>query len=88
MHTSLENCVVICTRCSHEKGRHCFTTSNNLNPGKQPNALKNLTQVEEMLITRVNPIVEVTYAHGEQYKYYGHTISFPQDIRSIVTYLP
>ena len=31
MHTSSANCVVICTRCSREKGRHHFAISNNMN---------------------------------------------------------
>ena len=46
------------------------------------------TQVEEMLISRSNPILQVTHAHGRQYKYYGHTIFFPQDISNIATSLP
>ena len=40
-----------------------------------------------MLISRANPILQVTYGHGGQYKYFGHTICFPQDISNIVTYL-
>ena len=59
-----------------------------MNRGKQPPILSVLTQVEEMLIARVNPILQVTHAHGGQYKYSGHTISFPQDIISIVKTLP
>ena len=47
-----------------------------------------LTQVEEMLISRVNPVLQVTHARGGQLKYSGHTISFPQDITNIVTSLP
>ena len=59
-----------------------------MNPGKQPPVLSILTQVEEMLIARVNPILQVTHACGGQYKYSGHTISFPQDIVSIPKTLP
>ena len=59
-----------------------------MNPGKQPPVLSILTQVEELLIARVNPILQVTHARGGQYKYSGHTISFPQDIISIVKTLP
>ena len=29
----------------------------------------------------------MTHAHGGQYKYFGHTICFPQDISNISTYL-
>lgn len=48
-----------------------------MDPCEQPLFLRILTQVEEMLIARVNPILQVTHAHGGQYKYSGHTISFP-----------
>ena len=39
-------------------------------------------------IAWVNPILHVTYAHGRQYKYRGHTIKFSQDINSIVKNIP
>lgn len=59
-----------------------------MDPGVQPYKLKTLTQVKEMLIARFNPIIKVTHAHGGQYKYSGHTICFPQDIKTIAKYLP
>ena len=40
-----------------------------------------------MLISRANPVLQVTHAHGGQYKYSGHTICFPQDISNIAKYL-
>ena len=58
-----------------------------MDPGNQPVVLAILTQVEEMLISRANPILQVTHAHGGQYKYSGHTICFPQDISNLATYL-
>ena len=61
---------------------------NNIDPGIQPPVLAVLTQVEEMLISHANPILQVTHAHGGQYKYSGHIIYFPQDISNIATYLP
>ena len=59
-----------------------------MDPGNQPIELVCLTQIEEMLIARVNPILQVTHARGGQYKYFGHTISFPQYISTISTSLP
>ncbi|XP_059076947.1 uncharacterized protein LOC131876152 [Cryptomeria japonica] len=56
--------------------------------GPQPEELASLTQVEEMLIARVNPILQVTHATGGQYKYKGHTISFPQNVEHISNILP
>ena len=59
-----------------------------MDPGEQPVCLKVLTQIEEMLIARVSPVIQVSYATGGQLKYSGHTICFPQDISSIATQLP
>ena len=59
-----------------------------MDPGIQPTVLAVLTQVEEMLISHANPILQVTHAHGGQYKYSGHTICFPHDISNIAKYTP
>jgi hypothetical protein len=78
----------ICSRCQQEKENNQFSVENNMDPGSQPSELANLTQVEEMLIARVSPILQVTHAIGGQYKYKGHTISFPQNIEHIYKSLP
>ena len=59
-----------------------------MDPCIQPPILEVLTQVEEMLITGSNPILQITHARGGQYKYSGHTICFPQDISNLSKYLP
>ena len=59
-----------------------------MDPGIQPPVLEIITQVEEMLITCANPVLQVTHARGGQYKYSGHTICFPQDISNISKYMP
>jgi hypothetical protein len=58
-----------------------------MDPSHQPIVLSILTQVEEMLIARVSPILQVRHARGGQYKYSGHTISFPQQIVHIENFL-
>jgi len=55
-----------CSRCYSEKNGHRFSLWNNMDPGEQPLVLSILTQVEEMLISRVNPILQVTHARGGQ----------------------
>ena len=37
-----------------------------MDPGPQPEELANLTQVEEMLIARVSPVLQVTHATSGQ----------------------
>ncbi|XP_057839483.2 uncharacterized protein LOC131049446 [Cryptomeria japonica] len=59
-----------------------------MDPGEQPTVPKRLTQIEEMLIARGNPILQVNHTNGGQYKYSGHTISLPQDIKNIAKELP
>ena len=59
-----------------------------MNPGLQPLILGSLTQVEEMLIARASPILQVMHSIGGQYKYRGHTISFPQDVKDVANKLP
>lgn len=59
-----------------------------MDPSSQPLELANLTQVEEILIARVSPILQVTHVLGGQYKYKGHTICFPQNIEHVYQSLP
>ena len=56
--------------------------------GFQPCVLQYLTQVEEMLIARESPILQVMHSIGGQYKYRGHTISFPQEIKDVAKTFP
>ena len=48
-----------------------------MEPHDKPIILSILSQIEEMLIARVSPILQVKHARGGQYKYSGHTISPP-----------
>ena len=59
-----------------------------MDPGPQPKEFANLTRVEEMLTAHVSPILQVTHAIVGQYKYKGHTISFPQNIEHVSNILP
>ena len=78
----------ICNRCHIETNVHHFSKWNNMDLGAQPIVLSILTQVEEMLISRISPILQVIHARGGQCKYIGHTISFPQQIVQISNCLP
>lgn len=50
--------------------------------------LPQLTQIEEMLIAQVQPIVSVFVVRGGQLSYRGNIINFPQDVHSFVNTLP
>ena len=66
-----------CSRCILELKAHHFSLEKDMDPGNQPAVFTVLTQVEEMLISHANPVLQVTHGHGSQYKYSGHTICFP-----------
>eukprot|EP01018_Ginkgo_biloba_P035772 Gb_33711 [translate_table: standard] len=55
-----------CARCKSERGAHRFSMWNNMDPKEQPHVLAVLTQVEEMLISRISPILQVSHAPGGQ----------------------
>ena len=47
-----------------------------------------LSQVEEMLISRVLPVMSIYRLHRGQYSYSGHIHNLPQDVTSFVNELP
>ena len=57
-------------------------------PSKVPNELQCLTQIEEMLIARVLPIMRVYVKPGGQRGYSGHCINLPQYVSEIADLLP
>ncbi|KOS39091.1 hypothetical protein ACN38_g10077 [Penicillium nordicum] len=47
-----------------------------MQPDEMPLMLPELTQVEEILISRVHVFIEVRLIRGQQYRYQGHVIHF------------
>ncbi|CAB3998542.1 Hypothetical predicted protein [Paramuricea clavata] len=81
--------VFICYRCKRDKKLpKKFSAKNDMDPGTVPEQLRGLTQVEEMLISRVCPIMRVYRKHGGQRGYKGHVLNLPQDIQSFLNRLP
>lgn len=64
IHIRNSNHMYCCSRCVSETKGHRFSLSNNMDPGPQPTTLTSLSQIEEMIIARVNPILQVTHARG------------------------
>ena len=81
--------VYICYRCKRDKkSLKKFSAGNDMDPGIVPEQLKGLTQVEEMLISRVCPIMRIYRKHGGQRGYKGHVLNLPQDVQSFLNRLP
>ena len=93
----------MCSRCSHDKGNYdfnsatgtveavfpkLFSEANNMHPSPVPVVLQGLTQIEEMLISPILPMMSVYCLPHGQLGYSGHVINFPQDIGTLVTNLP
>ena len=79
----------VCSRCSRDKQEpKLYSAANNMDPGSVPPALQGLTQVEEMLISPVMPIMSVYRLPLGQYGYSGHVVNLPQDVASFVHSLP
>ena len=79
----------MCSRCSRDKkSPKKFSDQNSMLPLCVPQELKNLTQVEEMLIARALPIMRVYIKPGGQRGYSGHCINLPQNVTELAKYLP
>jgi len=62
-----------------------------MDPGAVPEALQDLTTVEQMLIARVAPVMSImrlSEYRGGQWRFKGHVGCFPQDIQPVVSVLP
>lgn len=57
-------------------------------PSSVPIELKDLTQIEEMLIARALPLIRVYIKPGGQRGYSGHCINLPQSIDELANSLP
>lgn len=53
-----------------------------------PDELQNLTQIEEMLIARVFPVISVYTKPGGQRAYRGYCINLPQEVQQVFSSLP
>ena len=79
----------VCSRCLRDKKfPKKFSCENSMIPSCVPNELKDLTQVEEMLIARALPIMRVYIKPGGQRGYSGHCINLPQNVTELATSLP
>ena len=79
----------VCFRCKRDKNNpKTYSMENNMNPGSVPQCLLDLTQIEEMLIARVTPIMYVYRKQGGQRGYKGHILNLSQDVQSLLDVLP
>lgn len=75
-------------KCLHNKKCWEYSSINGMDPGEVPNELKDLTFIEEQLISRVHPMISVFKLNGLQYGYRGNIINFSQDVSNFASQLP
>ena len=78
-----------CTRYRRDKKLpNLYSSDNGMDPGLVPLELQGLTQVEEMLISSVMPIMSLYHLPHGQFGYSGHIINLPQDVATFTNTLP
>ena len=82
----------MCKQCTNDQGNGwvgLLTSDNNMNPGRVPPPLKDLSVVEEMLIAQIAPMMHIfRLPAGRQFGYRGHVLNLPQNVHSVLTRLP
>ena len=59
-----------------------------MDPGEVPYELRDLSEIEEMLIVRVFPMISVYKLRGGQHGYRENVINFSQNVQEFVSKLP
>ena len=78
-----------CKRCNaDQKNPKAFSADYDMDHGDVPPHLEGMTQVEQMLIAKVAPIMRVYYLKGGQYAHGGQFANIPQDVTGFTTSLP
>jgi hypothetical protein len=76
----------MCRCCYYDKNEiKKFSADNNMDPGDVSEELQGLTEIKEILIAQIFPIVSVYYLSGGQYAYHDNAINFPQDVLEFAT---
>ena len=78
-----------CSWYSRDKGNpKLHSVDNNMDPSHIPPELQGLTQIEEMLISTVMPMMSMYHPPFGQYGYSGHVINLLQHISRFTSRLP
>lgn len=65
-----------------------FSAANALDPGALPGHLPKLSQVEEMMVSRVHAHLEIHTVRGDQSSYTGHSVNILKDAAKVYFALP
>jgi hypothetical protein len=63
-----------------------YSAENHLDFGPVPNYLPELSQTEQMMISRVHTFTQVRQVRGAQYRYKGHCVNFARNIAKVFVF--
>lgn len=66
--------------CLHNNTCKRFTADNDMDPLEVPDELKELSYIEEQLISKVHPLISLYKIKAHKFGYKGNVINFPQDV--------
>ena len=76
-------------RCNgNQENPKAFSAENDMDPGDVSSQLEGMTQVEQMLIAKVAPIMRVYRLKGGQYAHGGQVVNILQGFTGFSTSLP
>ena len=79
----------ICRRCHKDKGPiKLFSNENNMNPKHMPDPLTDLSMIEQQLICKISPCINVHMLKHGGIASSGHCVTFPQDINEPAQIFP
>ncbi len=80
----------VCDKCKKESDEPIprWSNANRTIPGDQPLWARGLTQIEEMLVSPILPVMTVYRLKGGSNKFYGNSINFMQRLDRFVNILP
>ena len=79
----------ICVRCNKDKSAiKMFSFENNMDPGDVPGELNNLSVVEQQLVSRLSPAIQVHMLKHGGIAANGHCVAFPQYVNEPAQILP
>jgi signal recognition particle subunit SEC65 len=71
----------VCKRCFRDREPiKMFSSENNMDPGNTPQELMDLTMVEQQLISKISPCINVHMLKHGGIASSGHCVTFPQEV--------
>jgi hypothetical protein len=79
----------VCKHCSPDKNIiHLYSEYNNMNPKLSPPEMSDLIVIEQQLISRISPCINVHLLNHGGIASSGHCVTFPQEVNEPAKLFP